>query len=221
MEVLVEEWVDGVTYQIGLAETQDERDQCYRLRFETFCLNNPRLPTDAYPDGLERDRHDDYSWHFMAVRSDEPKKVIGTFRLIDCSHGCLLMDNKIDGQPFELPDSFMGEAVSPATTVEAARWIGPARGTAKKGVIVKVSKMLLEAGLKVSCREGKAHWICAIDPKPLDHLVQDGWPFKELLPGVHTYYHDKVKVCILSLSDQDECYGCDHTVDTTINVKSV
>lgn len=221
MEVLVEEYVDGRTYQVGLVSTDQERDQCYRLRFQTFCIDIPRLPPENYPDGLEHDEYDRHSWNFIAVDTTRPDKAIGAFRLIRCKHGSLMMESRFSGQPFKLPTEFMGEPVRPETTVEAARWIGPARGTAKKGVIVKVSKMLLEAGLKISLRESITHWICAIDPKPLAHLIKDGWPFEEMLPGTFTHYNETVKVCILNLHDTRAEFGCDHTVDTTMQIRAV
>ncbi len=58
----------------------DEIDECYRLRYEVFCLERGFLPCGDYPDRLESDPYDSHSLHFLASHlHGEPA---GTARLV-------------------------------------------------------------------------------------------------------------------------------------------
>lgn len=55
-------------------------EECYRLRYQVFCVERGFLPCGDYPDGLETDAYDAHSLHFLARHlRGEPA---GTARLV-------------------------------------------------------------------------------------------------------------------------------------------
>ncbi len=200
MEKLVTWNVEGITYTGVLCTTQKERDLCYQLRFEEFCRPPKiRLPPENYPDGREFDEFDNHSWHILAFKEGVSKPV-GTFRLIDCSEGCLMFNHSFNGKPFSLPSEFNDRPIHPKTTAEAARWVGHA-DTLPNGKRVLISYLLIETAIKVSQQAGITHWIFAVEINAVRNLRNDGWPLKQIVPGTHQYYNSLVEVCILELKD--------------------
>lgn len=66
----------------GLAAADEELADIFRLRFAIYCQECGFLPTDRFPDGMERDEYDPRSVHFSAV--NESSEVVGTSRLVVC-----------------------------------------------------------------------------------------------------------------------------------------
>lgn len=63
-----------------LAETQQEKEEIYRLRYRVYCLEKDWLSKADYPDEKEIDEFDDCSAHFIA--KDSLGNITGTVRLI-------------------------------------------------------------------------------------------------------------------------------------------
>jgi len=61
------------------AETQDELNQIYKLRFKVYCLERGFESESDYPNQCELDEYDVYSTHFIAKNDNE---TVGTVRLI-------------------------------------------------------------------------------------------------------------------------------------------
>ncbi|MCD4780146.1 MAG: ThiF family adenylyltransferase [Candidatus Omnitrophica bacterium] len=67
-------------YHFKEAQTEQEYQKIYALRYQVYCLENDWLPPENYPNNLEKDFYDAYSKHFYA--EDKNGEVIGTIRLI-------------------------------------------------------------------------------------------------------------------------------------------
>ncbi|MFH1594732.1 MAG: PEP-CTERM/exosortase system-associated acyltransferase [Candidatus Omnitrophota bacterium] len=63
----------------GKADAKDSLDDIYRLRFQVYCRECGFFDESDYPNGLETDRFDPYSLHFLAR---DAEGIIGTARLI-------------------------------------------------------------------------------------------------------------------------------------------
>lgn len=63
---------------MGVAGTVSEREAVYRLRYETVIEQGWARPED-YPDGLERDAHDDEAIHLVAW---DGSALAGTARMV-------------------------------------------------------------------------------------------------------------------------------------------
>lgn len=63
--------------------------EIFKLRYQVYCKECRFIKEEDYPEGLERDRYDPHSLHFVA---EDVRGVIGTTRLI--------LDNSL-GFPFE------------------------------------------------------------------------------------------------------------------------
>ncbi len=64
----------------GLAASEEELRDLYRLRYAIYCEECGFLSADDYPDGLEIDSFDERSAQFSAVNDDQ--EVVGTARLV-------------------------------------------------------------------------------------------------------------------------------------------
>ena len=59
-----------------------------------YCHETKFLDSDEYPEGIEKDKYDDHSFHFAALDSDN--NVVGTLRLIlDSEHGFPLEEHSV------------------------------------------------------------------------------------------------------------------------------
>ena len=69
---------NGIDFRI--AETQEEKEEAFKLRFEVYCKEKKYLKSENYPDGLEQDNFDKIADHFIAL--NKLGKVVGTLRLV-------------------------------------------------------------------------------------------------------------------------------------------
>lgn len=53
-------------FAFARVDGSDEIEECYRLRYQVFCVERGFLPCDDYPNRLESDAYDAYSLHFLA-----------------------------------------------------------------------------------------------------------------------------------------------------------
>lgn len=66
------------SYKLFTAETREDLEKVWRLRYEVYCLDIGYEPTN--PNGLEKDEYDDYATHFLAL--DENDRAVATMRFI-------------------------------------------------------------------------------------------------------------------------------------------
>ncbi len=72
------------------ADSAREIEQAYRLRYEVYCLDRGFEDDQAFPDGLESDRWDATSWHFLC--RDHAGDPVGTVRLIPAATNVLPLE---------------------------------------------------------------------------------------------------------------------------------
>lgn len=143
-------------YHIELVNTDRQREEIYHLRFEIYCLRDKLLRPEDYPNGMECDKYDGDSIHFIVY--DTKKKPVGTVRLI------LQTDN---GFPTE--DEFMLESIvkkiQPKTIAEVSRFL----------VVPEYRKSLLMVDLcktvyLYSKKNGIDFWVGCVENWFLDSL---------------------------------------------------
>lgn len=67
-------------YTMRLAETRQDRESAFRLRFLVFNLELGEGPDAAYRDGYERDEFDEVCDHLL-VEHTRTRQIVGTYRL--------------------------------------------------------------------------------------------------------------------------------------------
>ena len=196
------EAVDVPDFETGL---RDEFDACVELRFDSYCkakhpLDNKRFDPGQFPDKREVSPEDDHSHHFLATKEvNGILQPVGTFRLIPCDMGFYVQDTKFGGKVIRLPDQHNGRPVSLATTYEAGRWVGHWTTAPEGRRKVLLSMMLLEAGMRFTQAQGRAHWFCVIDEVNAGRLRHTGWILNQLIPGVHDYLTVPSEACLMPM----------------------
>src|SRR5262249_41259847 len=68
------------SYRVRFAETREDRENAFRLRFLVFNLELGEGPESAYQDGYERDEFDEVCDHLL-VEHIGTRQIVGTYRL--------------------------------------------------------------------------------------------------------------------------------------------
>jgi putative hemolysin len=67
-------------YRVRFAQTHEDHERAFRLRFLVFNLELGEGPDSAYSDGYERDEFDEVCDHLL-VEHIESRQIVGTYRL--------------------------------------------------------------------------------------------------------------------------------------------
>lgn len=154
------------------AQTPEEIEAIYALRYGVYCHEIKSLKEEDYPDGKERDRFDPYAMHFMARNRQE---LTGCIRLLpDYGEGFLLEEE------FSLPEYL---AAQKEKTLEISRWIvaAPFRGNG-------LWRALVEEAIRLSRRLGYTHLIMVAQEKLWQGLKKRGWEIE--LWSKYRNYHN-------------------------------
>jgi len=192
----------------SVATRIDQRIECFRIRFQVYCIDNDYEDPDDNPDGLETDAYDRHSAHSLLIHRSTGQ-AIGTVRLVLPHEGGerrLLPMQRIAGA---------ADAVVPfpiARTAEISRFSivkSFRQHTSDQGVEATLTpgewrKMLfhLPLGLIRSCiemsvREGITHCAATMEPALLRLLTRLGIHFNPLGPLVN--YHGRRQPCWVDL----------------------
>ncbi|MEQ8264455.1 PEP-CTERM/exosortase system-associated acyltransferase [Pseudohaliea sp.] len=180
-------------------------EKLYALRFSIFCEECGFMPTDHYPDGLERDNWDPAAAHFAARNADH--RIVGTSRLVLVPPG--------DPFPYEAHcQPFPGfQPPDPAESAEVSRLavdrsyrrragdtvygINPAdlegpRTPGEQGADKRVNAPLLVLGLyremyRYSRAHGIRYWYAAMERSLAKVLALYGFVFKPIGPEQDYY----------------------------------
>ena len=102
-----------------IADSEDLVDECYKLRYQVYCVEHPFEEPDATKGEYERDEYDGHSIHAL-LRHRETGEFIGTVRLImgakDSPKRMPIMDVCEENHIF-LPD-----AIAKTPSVEISRF---------------------------------------------------------------------------------------------------
>ena len=88
---------DTTPLRVGIARTEAERIECYRLRYDAVVRRRWADPAD-YPDGLERDAYDDVALHLVGWLGD---RLAATARLVLPRPGIRLPTEEAFGDTIE------------------------------------------------------------------------------------------------------------------------
>src|SRR3954468_15517245 len=196
-------------FSSSIADSPEDRDECFRIRFQVYCIDNGFEDPANSPDGLERDDFDSHSVHSILTHN-ATGNAIGTVRLV-------LPD---DGERRMLPmlriaEAVAADAVAPFpvwrtaeisrfSIVKSFRHYTPNQGVEAQLSAEEWRKMLfhLPLGLIKSCvemsvREGMTHWATVMEPALLRLLTRLGIHFNPLGPLVE--YHGRRQPCWIDL----------------------
>ncbi|HKO20390.1 MAG TPA: PEP-CTERM/exosortase system-associated acyltransferase, partial [Acidobacteriaceae bacterium] len=197
-------------FSSAIATSPEKRDQCFRVRFQVYCIDNGFEDPSNSPDGLESDAFDSHSVHAILIHN-ATGAPIGTVRLV-------LPDE--DGERRMLPMQRIAEAVaidavapfpvwrtaeiSRFSIVKSFRHYTPSQGVEAQLSAEEWRKMLfhLPLGLIKSCvemsvRQGMTHWAAVMEPALLRLLTRLGIHFNPLGPLVE--YHGRRQPCWIEL----------------------
>jgi N-acyl amino acid synthase of PEP-CTERM/exosortase system len=193
-------------FSSSIADSPEDRDECFRIRFQVYCIDNGFEDPANNPDGLERDGFDSHSVHSVLTHN-ATGNAIGTVRLVlpeeDGERRVLPMQRiagaiAADGAaPFP---AWRTAEISRFSIVKSFRHHTPDQGFEARLSSEEWRKMLfhLPLGLIKSCvemsvREGMTHWAAVMEPALLRLLTRLGIHFNPL--GALVEYHGRRQPC--------------------------
>jgi N-acyl amino acid synthase of PEP-CTERM/exosortase system len=193
-------------FSSSVANSPEEKDECFRVRFQVYCLDNGFEDPANSPDGLERDGFDSHSAHSILTHN-ATGNAIGTVRLVlpdeDGERRVLPMQRIAgavaadDVAPFPI---WRTAEISRFSIVKSFRHHTPEQGFEAQLSSEEWRKMLfhLPLGLIKSCvemsvREGMTHWAAVMEPALLRLLTRLGIYFNPL--GSLVEYHGRRQPC--------------------------
>ena len=203
------------TFDVVLAQTAAQRQECFRLRYEVYCVENGYEDPAANPGGMETDAFDEQALHALLVHR-QSRHTVGTVRLIlpqhsekdinlpignVCNHELFLRDGKI------LPWAQTAEISRFAVSKNFRKRVGdaPPVGTISaspdipRRQIYNTSLGLMQAIVSMAKSRNITHVCAVMEPFLLRMLRKLGIYFIPLGPPVH--YHGIRQPCY---SDLDE-----------------
>ena len=197
-------------FSSSVADTAEDRNECFRVRFQVYCIDNGFEDPADNPDGLERDGFDSHSAHSILTHN-ATGNAIGTVRLVlpdeDGERRVLPMQRIAgaiaadDVAPFPV---WRTAEISRFSIVKSFRHHTPDQGFEAQLSSEEWRKMLfhLPLGLIKSCvemsvREGMTHWAAVMEPALLRLLTRLGIHFNPL--GSLVEYHGRRQPCWVDL----------------------
>src|SRR5512143_1580340 len=68
-------------FKVVLAETEEQRNAAFRLRYDVYCIEHPFEDPSVNPGSMERDAFDERALHAILIYRQD-NAVIGTVRLL-------------------------------------------------------------------------------------------------------------------------------------------
>ena len=90
-------------FEVLLADTAWAKNIHYNLRYRVYCVQRGYENPEAFPDGRERDRYDEFSKHFL-IRSFESGEWLAGLRIIRFPFEALPINRASQIDPDQLPD---------------------------------------------------------------------------------------------------------------------
>lgn len=193
-------------FDSSIATTSERKDECFRIRYQVYCIDNEFEDPANSPDGLETDSCDVHSAHSLLIHR-ATGNAIGTVRLVlpqDGGERRVLPMQRIAGAiaadavaPFPV---YRTAEISRFSIVKSFRQHMPENGVEATLSPEEWRKMLfhLPLGLIKSCvemsvREGITHWAAVMEPALLRLLTRLGIHFNPL--GSLVDYHGRRQPC--------------------------
>jgi N-acyl amino acid synthase of PEP-CTERM/exosortase system len=190
-----------------LADTPALREECFRIRYDVYCVERKFENPQIRPDQLERDAHDDHSAHALLVdrASDVP---IGTIRLILKKPGSLTetlpFDTLCSGRPAcdtrLLPSVRRGEvsrfAISKSRSQDAFEGYGSTT-MSKPMPTTYIGLGLLRMAVEMAIANGVDYLCAVMEPALLRMFARCGIHFTNVGPLVA--YHGLRQPCYVDV----------------------
>lgn len=204
--------VDLSAIKVRIADTTEDREQAYRLRYQVYCVENDFEPAALHRDGRETDAYDDQSVHGL-VMYRTTATAIGTARLIlpprdsdelplptpqICARYVLASHAHII--PTESTAELSRFAISKAQRQRRAVRRHPDRqipGAPTRQVVSTISLGLMQAAIAMARTNGISHLYALMEPALLRMLRGLGIHFEPLGPVVD--YHGHRQPCFCDL----------------------
>ncbi len=190
-------WNEEPHFTFERIDSTDALNNCYRLRFDVYCVERGYLQRENYPSSLEIDKFDAHSLHFGAF--NRAGETVGTIRLVQPnSQGfpllqhCQLHDEVIPDEIVEISrlavsknyrrrreDDIYGispdQIVMPDPVPEDRR--------RRPEIVLGLYKIIYQE----SKRRGITHWLAAMERSLVRLLWRYGFSFDAIGPEVDYY----------------------------------
>ena len=196
-------------FKVVLAETEEQRNAAFRLRYDVYCIEHPFEDPSVNPGSMERDAFDERALHAILIYRQD-NAVIGTVRLLlpdgaengaalpirrVCSHPLIGRDNPV------LPWVRTGEISRFAVSRRFRRRegdqgpigeiTGPDDGSRR--IIPNTSLGLMQAMVAMTAKSRMSHVCAMMEPALLRMLRRLGLHFIPAGPEVD--YHGRRQPC--------------------------
>ncbi len=166
--------------------------ECFRLRFEVYCLERNFEPGI---DGLESDEFDQYSRQ-VALFHRSSGELVGTVRMIMPPHG----STEHDFPMAHVCDATLLDPLPVDTTVEISRFaISKKRRNCTASASALARLALVQGLVKLSAELGITHWCAVMEPSLVRLLRTTSINFLPIGPLVE--YHGVRQPCYNRLND--------------------
>ena len=190
----------------SIADRIEDRADCFRIRYQVYCIDNAFEDPEDNPNGLETDTYDSHSVHSLLTHRSTGN-AIGTVRLVLPSHGGekrvlpmrqLAGDIASDAQaPFPIDRT---AEISRFSIAKSFRQHTPDQGVEAtltpeewRRMLFHLPLGLIRSCVEMSAREGITHWAAVMEPALLRLLTRLGIHFNPLGPLVD--HHGRRQPC--------------------------
>lgn len=190
-------------FESVLANTDDLREEVFRLRYQIFCIEAGYEDAQAFPDGLERDAYDPRSKHIL-LKHRASGEYVGTLRIIlprrddplksfplqaVCNHS-LIQDPQISSRLCEISrlcvsKSFRRRAFDRSIFSDYHQIdLSAAKAAVNQAVLRRVVPYspigLFKKAFEVILNEGLVDCIAVMEPRHIKQLLAIGFTYTPL-----------------------------------------
>jgi N-acyl amino acid synthase of PEP-CTERM/exosortase system len=209
-------------YDVIPAESDEQLDQVYKLRYQVYCRENNFEAADAFTDRREIDQYDCRSLHSLLIDRSNGT-VAGTVRIILPDEN--IIENCLPIQQFCRQQLILGRKIPLRTTAEVSRFAisktfrngspksedHAAYPVDRKALAPYITLGLIRGLIQMSLEHGITDWFAVMEPSLLRLLARFGIYFKPL--GTLIDYHGMRQPSHISLSDLlNEVYRDKHDI---------
>jgi N-acyl amino acid synthase of PEP-CTERM/exosortase system len=203
-------------FEVVLAETEEQRQAAFRLRYEVYCVEHPYEDPAQNPSGIETDAYDAGSLHALLLHRPT-QSLMGTVRLIlprfngkdvhlpirnVCRHELIAQDNEVIPRANTAEISRLAISKTFRRRAHEETSVGniTMSNNDPRRRIPNTSLGLMQAIAALSAKAGVSHLCAVMDPVLLRLLRRLGIYFIDLGPEVE--YHGSRQPCYSHIDTQ-------------------
>lgn len=206
------EIIGQTEFTFKIADSQKLLEEVFRLRYQVYCKECNFIKEEDYPDGLEKDKYDPYSIHFVAQDS---YGVIGASRLILDSEVGFALEEHCNGNLRIDRDSFSREKLAEISRLVISKsyrrrkddglYYSPEfneqwRDSEMRGLVSRIRPMAFGIYREIyqeSKRKGIAYWYAVMEKSLHLLLHMHGFIFESI--GEEIDYYGPVRPYLASI----------------------